>query len=224
VYKFDGDMLVETPFMMRDVANEGHPGAMLSLSANGNRDGILWAAIHSTGDSWHESRPGILHAFEADDIRHELWNSLEIPKRDDCGEYSKMAPPTIANGRVYLASFGDENTGTGQFCVYGELPAHNAPELSAPLAVAVSVEPNGLKLSWASVPGARYYRILRTSSHQPEEKIVAMGLTTESYTEPAPEKGESSSYAVVAVAANGRVSAKSRTVTFASPNVMRMEN
>jgi hypothetical protein len=51
-----------------------------------------------------------------------------------------------------------------------------------------------------------------------------MGLTTESYTEPAPEKGESSSYAVVAVAANGRVSAKSRTVTFASPNVMRMEN
>jgi hypothetical protein len=224
VYRFDGDKLVETPFMMRDVANEGHPGAMLSLSANGNTDGILWAAIHATGDSWHESRPGILHAFDADDIRHELWNSLEISKRDDCGEYSKMAPPTVANGRVYLASFGDENTGTGQFCVYGELPAHNAPELSAPSVVAVSVEPNGLTLTWAPVPGARFYRILKTSSRQAEEKIVAMGLTTASYTEAAPEKGDSSSYAVVAVATNGRASAKSQTVTFASPKVMRMEN
>jgi hypothetical protein len=82
------------------------------------RVGILWAAIHATGDSWHESRPGVLHAYDADDIRHELWNSLEVPARDDCGEYSKMAPPTIANGRVYLASFGSENVGTGQFCVY----------------------------------------------------------------------------------------------------------
>src|SRR5208337_2227348 len=99
VYKFEGNNLVETPFTTRDVVNEGHPGAMLSLSANGNKEGILWAAIHATGDSWHESRPGILHAFEADHVGHELWNSLEIPKRDDCGEYSKMAPPTVANGR-----------------------------------------------------------------------------------------------------------------------------
>ena len=77
--------------MIRAVPNEGHPGAMLSLSANGGKDGILWAAIHATGDSWHESRPGILHAYAADDITHELWNSLELPARDDCGEYSKMA-------------------------------------------------------------------------------------------------------------------------------------
>ena len=77
VYKLEGEKLGETPLMMRDVPNEGHPGAMLSLSANGDRDGILWAAIHATGDSWHESRPGILHAYDADDIRHELWNSLQ---------------------------------------------------------------------------------------------------------------------------------------------------
>jgi outer membrane protein assembly factor BamB len=51
VYKLEGEKLVEIPFMMRDVPNEGHPGAMLSLSANGNKDGVLWAAIHATGDS-----------------------------------------------------------------------------------------------------------------------------------------------------------------------------
>ncbi len=37
VYKLTGDKLGETPEVMRDVPNEGHPGAMLSLSANGNK-------------------------------------------------------------------------------------------------------------------------------------------------------------------------------------------
>lgn len=224
VYKFEGDKLGETPWMMRDIPNEGHPGAMLSLSADGNKDGILWAAIHATGDSWHESRPGVLHAYDADDIRHELWNSLEIRERDDCGEYSKMAPPTIANGRVYLASFGSENTGTGQFCVYGILPAKNAPALSTPLAVTASVVAKHLTLTWGQVPGARFYRVFRKSTLEPEPKIVAMGLTTPAYTEPAPERGEASSYAVVAVAADGHVSAISRGAVFASPKPKDMED
>jgi hypothetical protein len=122
VFRLKGGLFETTPFASRPDANEGHPGAMVSISANGNKDGILWAAIHATGDSWHESRPGVLHAYDADDVAHELWNSLQDAPRNDCNNYSKMAPPTIANGRVYLASFGTENTGTGQLCVYGLLP------------------------------------------------------------------------------------------------------
>jgi len=224
VYKLLGNKFGETPFMMRDEANEGHPGAMLSLSANGNKDGILWAAIHATGDSWHESRPGILHAYDADDIRHELWNSLEIPNRDDCGEYSKMAPPTVANGRVYLASFGSENIGTGQFCVYGNIPAKDAQELPVPSSVKAVVVAKRLTLTWDPVPGARYYRVYRKSTLQPEETMVAMGLTAETYTEPAPERGESLSYSVVAVAADGRASVMSQPVSIASPKVKPMED
>jgi hypothetical protein len=223
VYKFQGNRLTETPWMMRDVPNEGHPGAMLSLSANGNQDGILWAAIHATGDSWHESRPGVLHAYEADNIRHELWNSLEIPNRDDCGEYSKMAPPTIANGRVYLASFGSDNVGTGQFCVYGLLPTKNAPQLAAPTAVASSVVDKRLILTWAAVPGARVYRVFRKSTLEPESKMIATGLTTPAYSEPEPERGESMSYAVVAVAADGRAGAMSSEATIKSPKAKKME-
>jgi hypothetical protein len=122
VFKLYAGKYETTPFASRPDANDGHPGAMVSISANGNKDGILWAAIHATGDSWHESRPGVLHAYDSDNVSRELWNSLQNPKRDDCNNYSKMAPPTIANGRVYLASFGTENTGTGQLCVYGLLP------------------------------------------------------------------------------------------------------
>ena len=223
VYKLTGEKLDETPVTMRDVPNEGHPGAMLSLSANGNKDGILWAAIHATGDSWHESRPGVLHAYDADDIRHELWNSLQIPERDDCGEYSKMAPPTIANGKVYLASFGAENVGTGQFCVFGLLPIKDGVRLAAPTGAKASVLRGSLTLTWNPVPGARVYRVLRTSTLEPETKTVAMGLTTTTFTEPAPERGESASYTILAVGSDG-VSAVSEDVKVVSPKQKPMED
>lgn len=202
VYEFNGDRLQETPSVMRDIPNEGHPGAMLSLSANGGRDGILWAAIHATGDSWHESRPGVLHAYEADDIRHELWNSLEVPARDDCGEYSKMAPPTIANGRVYLASFGTENVGTGQFCVYGLL-ATVGKKLAGVTGAKAAVTGDNVTLTWDALPGAMFYRVARASSLEPGARTVANGLTTPHFTEPAPERGEVVSYTVFAVGRDG---------------------
>jgi len=203
VYKLTGDKLSEKPVTMREIPNEGHPGAMLSLSANGGKDGILWAAIHATGDSWHESRPGILHAYDADDIRHELWSSLEVPSRDDCAEYSKMAPPTVANGHVYLASFGMENVGTGQFCVYGHLPAQGGATPSAPTGAKAEVARGSLTLTWDAVPGAQFYRVVRTSSLEPAAKTVAMGLTTAKYSEPAPVRGETASYTVFAVGQSG---------------------
>lgn len=199
VYHFTGVKLDETPLMMRPEANEGHPGAMLSLSANGGKDGILWAAIHATGDSWHESRPGILHAYEANDIQHELWNSLQNASRDDCGEYSKMAPPTIANGRVYLASFGTENVGTGQMCVYGLVPAAGA-EIAAPVAQA-SLANGAVRLTWDAIPGARFYRVTRVSEHEPA-KIVAYGITSPSFTE-AMYPRDAAEYTVTVVGANG---------------------
>ena len=223
-YKLEGSKLGETPIMERDIPNQGHPGAMLSLSAHGNKDGILWAAIHATGDSWHESRPGVLHAYEADDIRHELWNSLEIPGRDDCGEYSKMAPPTIANGRVYLPSFGTENVGTGQFCIYGLLPAKDAPPIAAASGIEATVVKKRLQLTWAAVPEARVYRVFRKSTLEPEAKMIGAGLTTPAYSEPAPERGELTSYFVVAVAADGRSGPMSPAAKVTAPPAKKMRH
>ena len=222
VYKLEGEKLIETPVAMRELPNEGHPGAMLSLSANGGKDGILWAAIHATGDSWHESRPGVLHAYDAEDIRRELWNSLEMPARDDCGEYSKMAPPTVANGRVYLASFGNENIGTGQFCVYGLLPVAGAATLAAPTGGRAEITRGNLTLTWDAVPGAMVYRVVRTSSLEPEGKTVATGLTTTKYVEPAAERGETSAYTVFAVGKDG-VSAGSVGVRVAARKAVPVE-
>jgi hypothetical protein len=214
-YRFDGEQLNPTPFAIRPEANEGHPGAMLSLSADGNKDGILWAAIHATGDSWHESRPGILHAYDADNIQRELWNSLENPQRDDCGNYSKMAPPTIANGKVYLASFGTRNTGSGQLCVYGLLPDGPAPP--APSDLRALADQAQVDLSWTPSKSAATYDV-KKSEGGGEFEPVATGLTTTAFCDIAVMRGEKYTYRVTAVNANGESGdSAAASVTIAGP-------
>jgi len=205
-YRFNGSRFDETPFMIRPDKNDGHPGAMLSLSANGDKDGILWAAIHATGDSWNESRPGVLHAYDADDINHELWNSLQDPARDDCNNYSKMSPPTIANGKVYLASFGTANIGTGQLCVYGLLPS--GPPSDAPAGVRASTQGRFIAIKWNPAAQARTYTV--ESLKGGAAQVIAAGLTRPEFTMPAAGMGVVV-FRVRSVNANGE-SAPSATV------------
>jgi hypothetical protein len=215
-YKLDGDKLDETPFQIRSEQNQGHPGAMISLSANGNKDGIVWAAIHATGDSWHESRPGILHAFDADNILHEIWNSLEDPERDDCNNYSKMAPPTIANGKVYLASFGTQNTGSGQLCVYGLLP--NGAPPSPPTNVSTASGDAQISLTWAASAAAMTYVVKRSTGDENSFNPIVGGLTSPDYTDVTADNGVTYSYEVIAVNSNGGSSpSKKITVALSKP-------
>ncbi len=200
-YRFNGERLIEAPAAMRPEANQGHPGAMLSLSANGKKDGILWAAIHATGDSWHESQPGVLHAYDADDIQHELWNSLQNAGRDDCGDYAKMAPPTIANGKVYLPSFGTKNTGSGQLCVYGLSPDGPAPV--APAEVRGKVENGRVALSWAKSPAAITYTVKRCPEGTNSFQALTSGLTSSAFLDNSAQPGKTYLYKVTAVNSNG---------------------
>ena len=220
VYAVKDGAVAATPSMSRPEMNEGHPGAMLSLSANGDRDGILWAAIHATGDSWHESRPGVLHAYEGDNISHELWNSLQIPSRDDCRNYSKMAPPTIANGKVYLASFGTDNIGTGQLCVYGLLPSGKAP--AAPANVRATVLQQKITVDWDAVPGADTYAVEAT--YGGVTTVVASGLMQPGFVEAAANKG-STEFRVIAVGRGGRSDrSQAATVMIGKAPVARMQH
>jgi hypothetical protein len=93
----------------------GHSGAMLTVSSDGSKDGtaILWASYAFSGDAEHDVSPGILRAFDANDITRELWNSRQNLSRDGAGNYAKFASPTIANGHVYLPTFSN------QVVVYG---------------------------------------------------------------------------------------------------------
>lgn len=92
------------------------PG-MLSVSANGTNagTGILWASMPFSFNSF-TLVPGILFALDAQNVSNELWST-------GVSNYAKYVPPTVANGKVYLATFAN------RLNVYGLLP----PSLSASL-------------------------------------------------------------------------------------------
>jgi hypothetical protein len=118
------DGVFETQPLAVGTATSAYPGGILSVSANGDTNGILWAnaALAEHGGS-HLNGAGVLRAYDANDVTHELWNSNLDPEHDTPGRVSKNAPPTVVNGKVYLASFGAFPSGTGALYVYGLKPA-----------------------------------------------------------------------------------------------------
>ena len=92
----------------------GQTGAMISVSSDNGKagTGVVWASYASSGDAENGTMKGILRAFDANDITKELWNSNNNPG-DYVPSFAKFCSPTIANGRVYLATF------SGQVLVYG---------------------------------------------------------------------------------------------------------
>jgi len=112
------------------LAPSGMPGGMLSLSANGKLagTGILWATLSSSGDPNHGTRPGVLRAYDAGNVTRELWNSQQNATRDALGNFSKFSPPTVANGKVYVATLSKK------LVVYGLLgpsSGNTAPTVNA---------------------------------------------------------------------------------------------
>ena len=89
----------------------GHPGAILSLSANGDRpgSGVLWMTYALDNPpvegATFDTRRGRLAAHDAENLTRELWNSDMTPgRRDTLGYFAKFNPPSIANGKVYVAA------------------------------------------------------------------------------------------------------------------------
>src|SRR5439155_15671407 len=109
----------------------GMPGGVLSLSANGTAagSGIVWATAPYSADAHTQTVAGIFRAFDASDLSIELWNSKQNAARDDFGDFAKFTPPTVANGKVYVATFSN------QLLVYGLLGG------SAPAPAVNSVAP-----------------------------------------------------------------------------------
>jgi outer membrane protein assembly factor BamB len=74
-----------------------YPGTAPAVSANGTSNGIVWA---------HEnSNPGVLHAYDAGNLAHELYNSAQAANaRDQFGAGNKFITPTIADGKVFVGT------------------------------------------------------------------------------------------------------------------------
>ncbi len=124
-YRFNSQSgLFQTTAVAVGPVTSSYPGGSLSVSANGTQagTGILWALRPSGSTS-------VLDAYDASNVANQLWNSQQQPG-DGLGTFSKFCPPTVANGKVYAATFSK------QLGVFGLLAA-------APRYASSPVSPNG---------------------------------------------------------------------------------
>lgn len=117
--KFNGAPLSQSSTSYR------FPGATPSLSSNGAANGIIWAL--DNGLYCTQQSPGcgaaILHAYDASNLSTELWNSSQAAaNRDMAGHAVKFTVPTVANGKVYFGTRGNDSSVLGELEVYGLLP------------------------------------------------------------------------------------------------------
>jgi hypothetical protein len=120
---FDGAHFDTTPLAKGNVTPSatapgigGMPGGMITLSANGTNDGIVWALHAIDGDANKAVVKGILRAYDAQSFTTnsdgskaivELWNS-EMDANDPIGSGAKIVPPMVANGRVFAVTYDNQ--------------------------------------------------------------------------------------------------------------------
>jgi len=119
-FKFANGLLPSSP-SSQTMKVFGYPGPSTTISANGTSNAIAWALDNSKfvgGDlagHVNTSGPAVLHAYRADDLSVELYNSSQAGARDTAGIAIKFTIPTVANGHVYVG-------GVKQLTVYGIAP------------------------------------------------------------------------------------------------------
>jgi hypothetical protein len=94
----------------------GYPGTTPSVSANYNANGIVWVAENGSN--------AILHAYDASNLGHELYNSTQASNnRDTFGTGNKFITPMVVNGKVYVGT----TNGVGVFGLLSQKPKAHRP-------------------------------------------------------------------------------------------------
>jgi len=79
-----------------------NPGASPTVSANGNKNAIVWAVATKTWDG--PDRPAILYAFDATDIDQPIYSSEQNRQRDRAATATRFVMPIVVSGHVYFAA------------------------------------------------------------------------------------------------------------------------
>ncbi|HVH89408.1 MAG TPA: hypothetical protein VM912_22015 [Terriglobales bacterium] len=99
--------------VMQSAKEFANPGATLTVSANGTKNGIVWLVETK---AWNApDQFAVLHAYDAANVGRELYSSSQDLARDGLGLAVRFVIPTIMKGRVYIGA-------KRELDVYGLLP------------------------------------------------------------------------------------------------------
>ena len=194
-YPLTNGLLRTTPSSF-STAYLAFPGAIPVVSANGTSGGIVWA-IDGTNNGTEGSilASAVLHAYDANNLSNELYNSAQAPNnRDQAGGGVKFTVPTVVNGKVYIGTSSEVD-------VYG-LAACFAP--GAPTSLVASAGNTQASLSWMASSGAVSYSVNRSTTSGGPYATIVTGITTTSYTDTGLANGTTYYYVVSAVNSCGQ--------------------
>ena len=100
-YNFVNNRFVTTPAAVSTVETGMTGGPSVSANGSDVASGIVWAATTESTKSGGLA-PGTLRAFRASNVSQEIYNSDMNSARDALGDFTKFAPPVVANGKVYV--------------------------------------------------------------------------------------------------------------------------
>jgi hypothetical protein len=91
--------LLSSSAVSQTVTQFAYPGTSPVVSANGTANAIVWTYENTT--------PAVLHAYDATNLAHELYNSNQDANgRDNFGAGNKFIAPAVADGKVFVATTG----------------------------------------------------------------------------------------------------------------------
>lgn len=137
-FAFDPNMsMFNTTAVSQSANSYNYPSPTPSISASGSSNGILWSLDNSnfctpSNTSSTPCAPAVLYAYDASipgsgKPLTQLWNSATAAG-DTAGYAVKFTVPTVANGKVYVGTRGNDSfdgtppTVPGELDVYGLKP------------------------------------------------------------------------------------------------------
>ena len=89
LFKMNTGVMNTTPDSQSTITS-AFPDPSFSISSNGTQGGIAWAL---RADQFNTNGPGVLYAWDANDLTHTIYESDTNSARDVAGAANKFADP-----------------------------------------------------------------------------------------------------------------------------------